>query len=901
MSGLKEIRNKLRLTIGTKLVGLIAVLLMTSIVSLVWLSTRMFIEDNTALIQQMNSDTAASLATQARELFENITEKMRVMGTAMMGDGSAAQAAQAAAPGAPPTTAPAPAQNRVLDEFFAKDKELLAVFLHQHADDGNVTVAGKALSPDTSSADAGGAKILETVLAAKEFSLSQVAKGEIALTSIKLPDDSAAVAVAVPFIAGQQEGTFTHTLLAVIKQSRFTKAFAESDIVTSYMVDRKGRLLAHPDVARVAAGESVANLGIVKQLLEGKFNNGQTRYVEPASREARLGAFKLVGFGGLGVVAEVPEAKAFEAAKRVEYRSILVAFIVLCISFFTGFFFSGTITWPIKQLVSVAHRISEGDFNVHLKPKGRDEVAALSYAFNDMAKGLEERDRVKETFNKFHNKEIAEKLLSGEVKLGGERREATIFFSDVRGFTGMSETMEPEQVVEMLNEYMTRMVSVVLKNNGIVDKYVGDAIMALWGVPLGGENDTCNAVRACIEMRQELAKLNELRISRGQPPLKIGMGVNTGQVIAGNIGSNEKMEYTVIGDSVNLASRIESMTKEYGTDCLISKSIHDKVKDRFIFETCAAARVKGKTEAIEIFQLKGYYDEQNKPVIVETPYSSYKAEKSDKAVHDKPAAETPAAATTPAAPPATPLLTPLPNEANPVAIAVEVVPVALEAAPVAAAQDADTQTGNIVMDLATTTTLTRPESTPVEPVESGIVLPELVVAPARTGATAPGSTTAEAKPAPAILAQHAPAPEPAPIVPAAHDAADETALARVRATKTAAYGDYKKAVDDGPPYTATETMFGTLEAPAEDAAAVPAAATVTEATSKKQDEWYFKVGDEVFGAFTRDEIRQGLAARELSTQMLIGRSNGGPWIPLSKHPEFSELVHSLEGSASLAA
>ena len=101
-----------------------------------------------------------------------------------------------------------------------------------------------------------------------------------------------------------------------------------------------------------------------------------------------------------------------------------------------------------------------------------------------MARGLEERDRVKETFNKFHNKEIAEKLLSGEVKLGGERKEATIFFSDVRGFTAMSETMEPEQVVEMLNEYMTRMVAIVRTHHGIVDKYVGDAIMALWGVPI---------------------------------------------------------------------------------------------------------------------------------------------------------------------------------------------------------------------------------------------------------------------------------------------------------------------------------------------------------------------------------------------------------------------------------
>jgi len=316
----------------------------------------------------------------------------------------------------------------------------------------------------------------------------------------------------------------------------------------------------------------------------------------------------------------------------VQKRSIYLAGIILCMAFLLGYFYSGTITWPIRKLVEAAQRIAEGDFKIQLKARGRDEISHLSTAFNQMAEGLEERDRVKETFNKFHSKEIAEKLLSGEVKLGGERKDATIFFSDVRGFTSLSETMEPEKVVELLNEYMTRMVSVIRRHGGIVDKYVGDAIMALWGVPISSEGDTARAVRACLEMRRELAALNELRISRGQPALKIGMGLNCGQVIAGNIGSEEKMEYTVIGDTVNTASRMESMTKEYGTDFLIPREIYDRVKDQFVVEQCQSARVKGKSAAIEVFKVKGYI-EAGQPVLIETPYSSYASEKSDKSAH----------------------------------------------------------------------------------------------------------------------------------------------------------------------------------------------------------------------------------------------------------------------------
>ncbi|OFZ82540.1 MAG: hypothetical protein A2583_10255 [Bdellovibrionales bacterium RIFOXYD1_FULL_53_11] len=631
-----RLRAKIRLTIGAKLIGLIAILLISSLASLVWLATRMFIEDNTALIQNMNADTAASLSARTREFFETTNERMRLLGMTLLQQQGGAG-----------TTA-------MQKEIFLKDPDFLALYVYKHDSAEGRELAAKAVSPVMAAInDATGEATALAAAQEKTIASNLVAKGDPQIAVMKLGDGSAALAVAIPFIkagaeTAQKGAVFSHSLLGVMKQSRILKMFTEADMVTAFMVDGKGRLIAHADTARVLGGESVAHLEIVKMLLGGKFNNSQTRYADQAG-EWKLGAFKLVGFGGLGVVAEVPEAKAFEAAHQVERRAAMIAIIILSLSFFIGYLYSGTITWPIKQLVGAAKKISSGDFTINLKPKTRDELATLSLAFNDMAKGLEERDKVKATFNKFHNKEIAEKLLSGEVKLGGERKESVVFFSDVRGFTAMSESMQPEQVVEMLNEYMTRMVAVIRAHHGIVDKYVGDAIMALWGVPIGGPDDVYNAIMACLLMRQELAVLNELRLSRGQSALKIGMGVNTGPVIAGNIGSTEKMEYTVIGDTVNLASRIESMTKTYGTDLLISEAIHASVKDRFIFENCKTAHVKGKTDAIVVYKVSGYYDENGTPVIIKTPYSSYTAEHCDKVKSDgaEPAQEIPAAVTPP--------------------------------------------------------------------------------------------------------------------------------------------------------------------------------------------------------------------------------------------------------------
>lgn len=221
-----------------------------------------------------------------------------------------------------------------------------------------------------------------------------------------------------------------------------------------------------------------------------------------------------------------------------------------------------------------------------------------------MGKGLSEREKLMVSFSKFTNKTIAQKAASGELTLGGENRNATIFFSDIRSFTAMSEKMQPNEVVEFLNVYMTKMVDCVNKTGGVVDKYIGDAIMAVWGAPESSgspASDALNAVTAALMMRVELFKFNKERAAAGLSPVKIGCGINSGPVVAGQIGSEERMEYTVIGDAVNLASRTEALNKPFATDVLITENTYNLIKDKIVVQEMPGVHVKGKTDAIKMF------------------------------------------------------------------------------------------------------------------------------------------------------------------------------------------------------------------------------------------------------------------------------------------------------------
>jgi adenylate cyclase len=234
-----------------------------------------------------------------------------------------------------------------------------------------------------------------------------------------------------------------------------------------------------------------------------------------------------------------------------------------------------------------------------------DELEDLADGFNAMVDGLQERDKLRNTMGKYMTEELVQHLLAGEVELGGKTLEVTIMFCDLRDFTTFSEKRSAQEIVEVLNEYFTEMVDCVMSEGGVVDKYIGDNIMAVFGAPVSRADDAIRAVRATVKMREALKKLNARFEASGRPKLKFGIGLHTGQVVAGNIGSAKRMEYTVIGDSVNVASRLESKTKELGTDLLISQATYERAKETCVAEGAGEVQVKGREQAVAIYKVTG--------------------------------------------------------------------------------------------------------------------------------------------------------------------------------------------------------------------------------------------------------------------------------------------------------
>ncbi len=232
----------------------------------------------------------------------------------------------------------------------------------------------------------------------------------------------------------------------------------------------------------------------------------------------------------------------------------------------------------------------------------RDDAAHVGCML--MIEDITREKRLKGTMARYMSPELAEKLLAeGEAALGGKVQRASVLFTDIRNFTSISERIGPQETVKLLNEYLGIMVDVILEKGGILDKYIGDAIMAVFGAPFAHPEDADHAVQAAIGMLEALAGFNAGRAAAGQDPVGMGLGINTDDVVSGNIGSLKRMDYTVIGDGVNLASRLEGANKVYGTEILISEFTVRDLKGRYRLREVDVIQVKGKTRPVGLFEV----------------------------------------------------------------------------------------------------------------------------------------------------------------------------------------------------------------------------------------------------------------------------------------------------------
>jgi adenylate cyclase len=220
-----------------------------------------------------------------------------------------------------------------------------------------------------------------------------------------------------------------------------------------------------------------------------------------------------------------------------------------------------------------------------------------------VADDITQEQRLMSTLCRYVTREIAEEVLKDQkkLKLGGARRQVSILFSDIRGFTTLSESHAPEEMVAFLNDYFTAMIQEIFAEQGTLDKFIGDAVMAVFGAPIPRPDDPVRAVRAAIRMRRALRAFNERQKQQGKFTIETGIGICHGDALSGNIGSELRMDYTVIGDSVNLASRLEDLTKRHPYKILVNDVIYEQVKDQFECVFVGMERVKGKNVSVKVY------------------------------------------------------------------------------------------------------------------------------------------------------------------------------------------------------------------------------------------------------------------------------------------------------------
>ena len=282
-----------------------------------------------------------------------------------------------------------------------------------------------------------------------------------------------------------------------------------------------------------------------------------------------------------------------------------IGLVALLLALVAGGAIASGIAAPLGALAQAMGAVLGGDLSRRVTLTRGDEVGFLARAFNAMVSGLEEREHVKDLFGRFVSRDVAAALLRGDLPLGGERREVTILFQDVRGFTTIAERTTPDVLIRVVNRLFTAMVEAVEAEGGVIRQFVGDGVMALFGAPIEHADDPARAVRAALGMVARLPAVNASLGGEGIPALRVGIGIHTGDVIAGRVGPDQRSEYGVVGDAVNLASRIEGLTREMDATILVSAATASRLGPGFVLGRRAVLPVRGKAEPVEVVEIVG--------------------------------------------------------------------------------------------------------------------------------------------------------------------------------------------------------------------------------------------------------------------------------------------------------
>jgi adenylate cyclase len=380
-----------------------------------------------------------------------------------------------------------------------------------------------------------------------------------------------------------------------------TDAMKDPDVAYVIVSDQDGNVLARSDARAVkTAVVRPKELEPLKnRLLVQTYKTPQGRIIDFAVPLIYGGV--PVGALYLGFSEEAINA-ALASARN---QALLITLLMVLAGLGGAVGLAALLSRPIFRLVQATGAIAAGNFNITLPVASRDELGVLTDSFNRMARSLREKEMIKRAFTRYVAREVVEEILKDpeNLVLSGERRQVTVLFCDVRGFTPMSERLAPEEVVLLLNDFYTLMIETTFKYDGTLDKFLGDAVMAVFGAPMAHPDHSARAIRTALAMQEGITGLNERRVRDGKEAISVGIGVSAGEAVAGTVGTEDRMEYTVIGDSVNLAARLESNAKP--GQILISHRTYERVRDLVDARPLGRIRVKGKEEEVEVYEVLG--------------------------------------------------------------------------------------------------------------------------------------------------------------------------------------------------------------------------------------------------------------------------------------------------------
>jgi class 3 adenylate cyclase/HAMP domain-containing protein len=387
-------------------------------------------------------------------------------------------------------------------------------------------------------------------------------------------------------------------------------------------LDDMGKIAISTSPLEISPDESERIMKILKEEKEGLYS------ASLGGTDRVFTSFYFTPFNWYILLTE-EEDSFYRDAKKIRLQTILVLVISSVLGTVMLVFFARRLTNPLQRVVDTMNGItSSGELSSRVEVEYNDETGKLASTFNLMISELEKaytqikryafeavlagkkEQRIRQIFQKYVPKDLIDKFFaSPESMLVGENRTLAILFSDIRSFTSISENMAPDDLVNSLNRYFSGQVDVIMNRNGIVDKYIGDAIMAFLGAPVKHDDDAMQAVLSGLDMIEAVKGFNENQKKIGKPEFRIGIGINYGTVTVGNIGSERKMDYTVIGDMVNLASRMEGLTKTYRSEILISETLHDALVKTagappLFYRLLDTVAVKGKTRGVKIYTVK---------------------------------------------------------------------------------------------------------------------------------------------------------------------------------------------------------------------------------------------------------------------------------------------------------